>query len=234
MPVHESRFDSDHFGLKIGRLAPTSVAELHAALEDAHAARFDVLFVRVSLEAREVCDALDAEPLETLVTLAMTDAAVPPARGHIRVEHHDRVDRDEDIAAIARITSDAIQRTHFHNDPRLPLDATRRLYAAWATNDVRGRAQRTIIARDGDRVLGYITVMIDGASAVIDLVAVDPALHGRGIGSEMLASFVGWARERSLAARVGTQATNPALALYQRFGFVPARRDNTYHVWLRS
>jgi GNAT superfamily N-acetyltransferase len=150
----------------------------------------------------------------------------------IAVEQHAAIAAERDLDAIAALTATAITGTHLHRDPRLPVDRTRRLYAAWARNDAAGRAQRTIVARDGGEVVGYLSILRTGGTGVIDLIAVDPARQGRGIGTALLASYLEWLRQEGLSGRVGTQSDNPVLSLYRRVGFVPRYRQCAYHLWL--
>jgi GNAT superfamily N-acetyltransferase len=170
----------------------------------------------------------------TLGTARPARAAPAIAAPAIAVEHHDRLGDPGDIEAIAAITSASIQRSHLHADAWLDPEATRRLYAAWARNDVTGRAQRTLLARSAGQVIGYLTVVGGPGTAMIDLVAVTPGWHGRGVGSALLASFIDWIGDRDLVATVGTQADNPALRLYERAGFVPTAHHLTYHLWLED
>jgi len=137
---------------------------------------------------------------------------------------------------VAAIAGEAIRTSHLHADPRLPAERTRALYAAWATNDVTGRAQRTIVARAGRALVGYLAVVTAPVSAprtaMIDLVAVAATWRGRGAGASLLAGFIDWIGDRAITATVGTQADNPALRLYARCGFVPTATHVTYHLWL--
>jgi len=240
MQVQDSPFDSQHYQLRIGRLVPQSTdgaAELAAAIDDARANGFDVLFVRVAQHhpMGAVLERAGHAPIDTLVISTLgrprPKAPVGPVSA-ITIEHHDRLEDPDEIAEIARITAQSMRTSHLHADPRLPIAGTQELYAAWARNDVTGRAQRTILARAGREPVGYITVLAGPGTAVIDLVAVAPSAQGQGIGSSMLASFIGWIGDRDLVATVGTQAHNPALALYARCGFVPTETHFTYHLWL--
>ena len=230
--IAESPFDSAYFDLRVGRLAVDTAAELDRAL-DAGRGQFDVVFVRARDGAPvvETLAARELAPLETLVTSTWRDGAMPTATSPIAIEQHATL-AGADLEAIAEITAEAITNSHFHHDPRLPKERTRRLYAAWARNDATGRAYRTFVAREGGAIVGYITVLLVGRTAVIDLVAVVPAAQGRGIGSALLSDVVTWLRREGLGARVGTQSDNPALALYGRYGFVPTDRQATYHLWL--
>lgn len=230
MRLEPSAFDSQHYDLRIGRLhreAADDARSVASAREAARKEGFDVLFLRLDA-GDDLCADLGA-PIDTLVTSTLGRERHAVANSSATIEHHDRL-VGPDVAVIESIT-DTITTSHLHADPRLPLDRTRRLYAAWARNDVTGRAQRVIVARIAGQIAGYLSILVREA-AIIDLVAVSPAHQGIGIGSAMLASFVDWVDAQGFAATVGTQATNPALRLYARHGFAPTHTDLTYHLWL--
>ena len=235
MQRHASPFDSQHYELAIARLVPEptdTTAELEAALAAARADGVAVLFVRVAETdpLRAILDAAGHTSIDTLVTSTL-DATSAGARAD-PIEGHDRISDETDLTAIMAITAASIRTSHLHADPRLPAERTRALYAAWAKNDVTGRAQRTFVARRDGAVAGYLAAIASETTATIDLVAVSARLHGGGLGSALVASFVAWTRERGLVGKVGTQADNRALALYRRHGFMPSETHFTYHLWL--
>lgn len=238
MRVEVSPFDSKHYGLHVGKLVPDEAdgpAELSAAIEAAHCKRFAVVFLRLP-GGDPLCDVLARgghAPVDTLVTSTLgRDRVAIPGNAAVAIEHHDRLEAPADIAAVASITTEGIRRSHLHADPRLPAARTHELYAAWATNDVTGRAQRTIVARTEGELIGYLTVLATPDTAVIDLVAVRTRWRGRGIGSRLIASFIDWIGDREIVATVGTQVDNPARRLYASCGFVPSATHCTYHLWL--
>ena len=232
--IEDSAFDSAHYGIKIGRVVPTEPADLDATLATGKARGYAVLFLRVPEEAPVVAElaARGIVPCERLVTSTLVTPARPPVRASCAIEQLDQVTDPAAIDAIAALTGESFRNTHLHVDPRLPQDRTRALYAAWARNDVTGRAQRTILAREGGDIVGYITVVVARDTAVIDLVAVTPARQGAGIGGAMLDALLEWLATTGLAATVGTQADNRALVLYRRYGFVPTQVHATFHLWL--
>jgi GNAT superfamily N-acetyltransferase len=240
MRVQVSPFDSKHYGLHVGRLVrddADGAAELNAAIEAARRDRLAVVFVRLA-DGDPLCGVLEREghaPVDTLVTSTLgRDRPAIRCNAAIAVEHRDRLEDPADVAAVASITTETIRTSHLHADPRLPVANTRELYAAWARNDVTGRAQRTIVARAGGELIGYLTVLATAGAAVIDLVAVTASWHGLGVGSTLLASFIEWIADRELVATIGTQADNPARRLYARCGFVPTAKHFTYHLWLNA
>jgi len=222
-----SAFDSEVYGVRVGKLAPTVPADIDTGLAAARG-QYDVVFVRIDARATDLAARLGA-PLETLVTSQLGEGPAVPSAG---VEAVTQLD-DAEIATIAGFTGDAIRTSHYHADPRLPLARTRALYARWMENDLRGRAMATLVVRAASRPVGALTIVSAGEGRVaIDLVAVDPSVQGQGLGSALVGGFISWVRDRGLVGRVGTQADNRALALYQRCGFVPVERAQTYHVWL--
>lgn len=248
MRLLASPFDSEHYGLAIGRLVRDDgdgPGELAAAIAAARRERFAVVFVRLAGDdpLRGALEADGHAPVDTLVTstLAARPASARPEPcpercPELSIERHDRLDDPFDVASVAATTGESIRTSHLHADPRLPAERTRALYAAWATNDVTGRAQQTIVARAGRLLIGYLTVVAAPAAAPttarIDLVAVAAAWRGRGAGAMLIAGFVDWLDDRKITATVGTQADNPALRLYARCGFVPTATHVTYHLWL--
>jgi GNAT superfamily N-acetyltransferase len=246
MRLVASPFDSEHYGLAIGRLVRDDgdgPAELAAAIAAARRDRHAVVFLRLAGDdpLRDALHRAGYAPVDTLVTSALgPDRPAIPRSGEgeveLALEHHDRLADPADVAAVAAISGEAIRTSHLHADPRLPAERTRALYAAWATNDVTGRAQQTIVARAGRAPIGFLAVIASPGVAMIDLVAVAAAWRGRGAGASLIAGFLDWLGDRpgdpALVATVGTQADNRALRLYARCGFVPVATHVTYHLWL--
>ena len=89
----------------------------------------------------------------------------------------------------------------------------------WMTTDPEFDQNLCLVARADDRIVGFCLVWT--SSFVKDLV-VEPALHGRGIGTALLATAIVEMRRRGHAQlRLKVDARNPgARRLYQRLGFV--------------
>lgn len=241
MRLVDSPFDSEHYGVAIGRLVRDDgdgPGELAAAIAAARRERYAVVFVRLAGDdpLRGALEGDGHTPVDTLVTSTLAARPAIARSDELVVERHDRLDDPSDVAAVMAITGEAIRTSHLHADPRLPAERTRALYAVWATNDVTGRAQQTIVARAGRSLIGYLAVVAAPAAAPttarIDLVAVAADWRGRGAGAALIAGFVDWLGDRPITATVGTQTRNPARRLYARCGFVPTATHVTYHLWL--
>jgi ribosomal-protein-alanine N-acetyltransferase len=97
-------------------------------------------------------------------------------------------------------------------------------------------AQRTtrsyIVARNEGEVIGYAGMMFTGLEAHITNIAVDPAFHGRKVGSRMLLILLTEAIARgaevlSLEVRVSNDA---AKTMYEKFGFSVTSVRKGYYI----
>ncbi|HEV3472400.1 MAG TPA: ribosomal protein S18-alanine N-acetyltransferase [Actinomycetota bacterium] len=89
-----------------------------------------------------------------------------------------------------------------------------------------------IVARHEGEVVGYAGMMFTGLEAHITNIAVDPAYHGRKVGSRLLLSIVTEAIARgaqvlSLEVRVSNRA---AQAMYEKFGFKTVNVRKGYYI----
>lgn len=237
MKLALSPFDTEFYARRIGRLIPEpgdDGSALASAVARARHERFDVLFLRVNDDdpLRAAVESTGVEAIDHLVVSVHDRSRQLPvvAPSGLVLTHHDRLELAEEIEAVETLTS-TIRQSHLHADPRLPLEQTRALYAAWARNDVTGRGVRTILARSEGRIVGYLAVIETHEGLALDLAAVHDDQRGRGVGAAMFASGLEWAAKAETVT-LGTQQTNRALSLYRRLGFVPREIHVMYHLWL--
>jgi ribosomal protein S18 acetylase RimI-like enzyme len=81
--------------------------------------------------------------------------------------------------------------------------------------------------------IGYIACQRkDDALARIQLVGVDPAFHGQGIGQQLMRTALNYFGQEATRLEVVTQGRNlAALRLYAKHGFVTATQELWYHWW---
>lgn len=144
-----------------------------------------------------------------------------------------------DHASVLDVASSAFRFSRFHLDPNIPNRQADAVKREWIHNALLGnRGDSVWIAMDGDRVVGFLSSVLashhDKSSeegiAVIDLIAVDPAAQGNGIGRHLTNAFFHHYKPRFNRFRVGTQVANlPALRLYQSMGFQPIASTYVFH-----
>ncbi|MPY91779.1 MAG: ribosomal-protein-alanine N-acetyltransferase [Acidimicrobiia bacterium] len=88
-----------------------------------------------------------------------------------------------------------------------------------------------IVAKVGNRVVGYAGLMLGFDEGHVTTIAVDPALHGHRLGTRLLLVLAGRAvargmRSLTLEVRVSNVG---AQAMYRKFGFAPAGVRKNYY-----
>lgn len=159
------------------------------------------------------------------------------SNGSIRL----REAQESDVASLGSLITRAHRHSHFFNDPRLPEDGRRCLFAAWIERSVRGTMDLVLVAQEKETMLGFASCLISRGLqrfighevGVLDFVAVDPSAQGQGIGTRLLGAAFAWLFERVPFVELRTMLDNvTALRLYTGLGAVPVASDHHYHRWL--
>lgn len=109
-------------------------------------------------------------------------------------------------------------------------DLVTRTWGGWTDEQVRKVAEEwdprltRMIDVDGV-VVGFVRVERHPDHDWLDLVVIDPARQGRGLGTAVMTVLIGEARGRGVALRLSVYRTNPARRLYARLGFTERPRD---------
>ncbi len=155
-----------------------------------------------------------------VVDTALTfDGAISGASGS-RV----RFARPEDRAQVSRIAGSAFRYSRFHLDPLVPAGVADAIKSSWATNYFDGkRGDGMVVAERDGLIVGFLQLLrAPQERLIIDLIGVDPARQGQGLGREMIlhAARHGIGDDHIPATiTVGTQAANtPSVRLYESLG----------------
>lgn len=128
--------------------------------------------------------------------------------------------RSEDRSAVERVASENLVLSRFHLDGRIGIEQGRRIKRAWAGNYFEGRrGDRLLVVDNNGSVGGFLLVLQHGSLGVIDLVALEPALRGRGVLGALIHA---WLTKTPAIDRVmvGTQIANVgSLRAYGKLGF---------------
>jgi ribosomal protein S18 acetylase RimI-like enzyme len=80
--------------------------------------------------------------------------------------------------------------------------------------------------------VGLLKLLRDGAKWQLIQIQLSPNLQGQGVGSQLLASTIAAANAAGATLSLSVLKTNPAKALYERFGFiVVAEDDHSYDMY---
>ncbi|PIR89072.1 MAG: hypothetical protein COU07_03205 [Candidatus Harrisonbacteria bacterium CG10_big_fil_rev_8_21_14_0_10_40_38] len=108
------------------------------------------------------------------------------------------------------------------------------MYLIWIDKLVADPDASVLITR-GDKgiISGFVTCRKKGKECHLDLIVVSGNHHGKGIGSQLMESFMNWTAENGIKkAVVVTQESNaPARRLYEKFGFKLKETTDIFHIW---
>lgn len=144
---------------------------------------------------------------------------------------HARFAVPADRAEVECIASSAFVYSRFHLDPRFDQATANRVKTAWAGNFFAGqRGDHMVVAEVDRKVAGFLQLIkTKDQKLVIDLIATDRALQGRGVATSMIAFA-----EREIAGMnsvlVGTQLANaPSISFYEAYGFRVREASYVFH-----
>jgi dTDP-4-amino-4,6-dideoxy-D-galactose acyltransferase len=250
-------WDTEFFGLKIGRVLPLTLdrESLAEIIHLAEEGQFDCLYFQANPEDDATVRLAEKGGFHLVDVRILLEhpfddrpAPVPryPISGDIRLAPARLADQPvlEEIAVEIGHTS------RFYIDRRFPPDACTRLYRTWLSKAVHAERELVLVAHAlpprgaeplEDRPAGLIACGVEsddtrlGSSGigVIQLAGVKSGWRGRGVGTALVQGALDWFRAQGLrGVEVTTQARNvPAQRLYQQMGFFTRRMSLYYHRW---
>ncbi len=223
-----------------GIAASTPVSELRAQLEQhgKSAAFFTAKILTTETQAVANAARVGFRVVDVNMTFDWAPPAETPGAGRAAAATFGTAGGD-DAVAIENIAAGCFRYTRFHLDDAIGLDRANEIKRQWARNACRGRAATVYVARLAGSVVGFLAVLesrsLNGSDAIIDLVGVDAAHQGQGIGRGLSHMFVEAWRGRADRLRVGTQVSNvPAMRLYEKMGFRIAESAYVLHAHVKD
>lgn len=148
---------------------------------------------------------------------------------HVKIENNCK--ENEQMLDIAK---NAYKYSRFINDNKLDKTKSKLLYYNWLKNSFNKKDKYIAYYLENKKYLGYCLFHLeDDNTCVIELIATDNNVHGKGIGSKLLKSVEAFCIDRKiLKIQVGTQLDNiVAQNFYVKNGFKINSYNSTYHLW---
>lgn len=184
-------------------------------LADADDAETAAAAASVGFQAVDTRLTLHREPGEEPATAPTTPATIREAQ-------------EEDREPLKRLARAAHTDTRFFFDPRFERRRAAELYARWIERGLDDPRRHVLVAELDQGPVGYVVVAEEPRA--IDLIAVDPAARGQGIGAALVRAAVAERPREPMS--VVTQARNVgAQRLYQSQGFRLRSAEIWYHLW---
>ena len=137
-----------------------------------------------------------------------------------------------DLEKLGNIASSSYIYDRFHSDPMFPKDKSDKFHEKWIVNCCNSLADEVLVATSDDELLGFITCKVKGAKGLIDMVGVSKDMQKKGTGAMLVNTALEWFKDRVDVVEVGTQNRNiPAMKLYINAGFMHISSKLTFHRW---
>ncbi len=231
MEIRKLEWDSEFFGLQIGRVdlqTKEEVAELLARREELQL-QFDLLYI---FDPNDVGFAADeANLVDEKILYSKT---CEPRTQYPDVSYYHDVVPTEDLYHLALVSGEY---SRFKTDKQMPEGSYERLYTRWVENGCprEGTNKQILLFYDAQHIAkGMITIDHDGALGHIGLSAVDTDAQRQGIGTKIMSTLDGYLYGQGVKRlEVSTQKTNAfACKWYEKNGFTIQSRTKIYHWWL--
>lgn len=231
MDIRTLQWDSDFFGLRIGRAdiqTRDDAEKLHTSFA-AIKQRYDLLYV---FDSNAVGFAAHGSKL--VDEKILYSKPCEQRSQYAEIAFYKDVVPNEDLYRLALVSGTY---SRFRLDEHLPQGSYERLYNRWIENACpkQGTNKQILIYKDEhDAIKGMITIDHSGELGHIGLVAVDHDVQHQGIGGMIMSTLDGYLFERGIKMlEVPTQKSNTdACRWYEKNGFVQESVIPIYHWWL--
>lgn len=236
-------WDSEFFGLPIGRVIPTKLSEELATrlLQEALRAGLQCLYFEASPDDPMtviIAEKYDFSLVDVRVVLEhpFDRRPAPAPRYLLPPELIVNAPREDELPRLREISAQISYTSRFTFDQKFVRGASERLYHIWIEKACQGWANRVLVARwhEAGEAAGLIACALRDRTAHIQLAGVHLEHRQRGVGTALVQAALDWARARQThSMQVITQARNvPAQRLYQQMGFFTRSMTLYYHKWL--
>lgn len=216
-------WDSEQFGLKIGRLqlSPDMAFDIPAFKAEAREYQLVYVFSDKQLDLDNAFYLADSK----VVFSKSLDSESDIEGIFVFDAKKDNYDKLLQLAYLSGVHS------RFKTDPGFVNNEFEHLYKIWLDKSLRGEiADYVLLIKDGEEIAGFVTLKIQSPDkAIIGLIAVDESFRGRRIASRLIEACETLAiRDGVKKLEVPTQFQNkPAMALYKKINS-KSLKFNTY------
>lgn len=225
-------WDSEWFGIPIGRAEVPEITDASAAEMDAWARTqgLKCVYVFTGIAARSAAPPAGFKLMDKRVEYELDPLVLAK-------EPSDAADtmRPEEQGEVCELARQLFNDTRFSRDTRFPPARVKELYAEWVRQDSKGGRPGCLVVRHNGTVSGFITGRTDPADPArgsIGLLGVADSQRGLGLGRNLLDHVCRVFVESGVKrVTVVTQASNTAAChLYEGGGHIVAS-GYWYHRW---
>ena len=232
MEVRTLQWDSDFFGLQIGRadILSTEDALVFAARHEELKQQYDLLYI---FDPNNI--GFTANGAQLVDEKILYSKPCEPRKQYSDISFFKQATPSDDLYRLALVSGGY---SRFRLDERLPQGSYERLYTRWIENACpkEGTNKQILTFLDTNNIAkGMITIDHQGELGHIGLVAVDTDAQHQGIGGKIMSTLDGYLFGLGVKSlEVPTQKANTdACRWYEKNGFTVQSRTQIYHWWLQ-
>ena len=233
-------WDSKHFNIRIGRVNKENIQkEDFSNIDDwARKNRIDCLYLLSEDESnsnfkKELNNGFIHVDTRVELSLQISNLVYwKENKRDFRVKILKSINKD-----ILSILDNSIKVTRFYNDNNFSKNKVKELYHKWIKKNFENNSVRVFGALKNSKVIGFLSIKsINNQVSKIDLVAVESAYTGSGVGSEILSECLRLEAKNNIKEiTVVTQKSNfAALSFYKKLGFRMVKCSKWYHKWFQN
>jgi GNAT superfamily N-acetyltransferase len=232
LSISVSALESEHFGLVVARANDVTHEAIPELVDFCEGNDVDLVIAR--------CDGRDLAAARGLVGVGMIrlEAQISYEGDLHRLPQAEvvREGTEGDAEAIAEVARRGFgdMPSHYHVDPRLPVEACNEAYVDWALRGLRREAADAFFVAELDsRPVGFTMFAGEDNQIQSILSTVDPDYRRRGLYSSLLARGMEWGLSQGLEKIfIVTPCGNIAVQRNQiRLGLRPVASTATFHGW---
>ncbi len=127
---------------------------------------------------------------------------------------------EEDLEQTKELAANSFIYSRFHLDKRFVKKIADKVKEEWVANYFKGkRGDKMVVAKKGNKVIGFLQLIIKNKQLIIDLIAVDSNSRRKGVAAQMI-NFATLNIPNINSVLVGTQLANiPSINFYQKLNF---------------
>lgn len=232
MEIRTLQWDSDFFGLRIGRADILSMEDalFLAAQHEELKQQFDLLYI---FDSNNI--GFTANGALLVDEKILYSKPCEPRKQYNDISFFKQATPSDDLYRLALVSGGY---SRFKLDERLPQGSYERLYTRWIENACpkEGTNKQILTYLDTNSIAkGMITIDYQGELGHIGLVAVDTDCQHQGIGGKIMSTLDGYLFDLGVKTlEVPTQKANTdACRWYEKNGFTVQSRTQIYHWWLQ-
>jgi dTDP-4-amino-4,6-dideoxy-D-galactose acyltransferase len=226
MKIKVCEWDSLFFNKKVGEIEFDNINQSFEELT-----QFDLIYSKQKQEAIFEINDFEHTYTETKVIFSKNiNKSNNPVNSAISSVLNTDINKDQ----IYKLAFESGKFSRFKLDNKFEQDEFEKLYKIWIDNSLANKiADDVLIYKQGDTVLGLITYKISDHYATIGLLATDPEIQGKGIGTILVKAVEDRLANAMISElRIPTQLQNEkACSFYTKLGYTIKEKIIIKHYW---